>query len=156
MKKEFLKGFTMLTAILVIALASAVITANAQSSRYVGSTIPFEFTVGDTTLPAGEYRITPALGNALAVRNRDANVSVMRLTNEIERRGNKKHSRLVFRQYGHKYFLAEVWSGADATGRQLAKSRKERAIEREFATIASLTGKTDGGYAIVEVAAVLR
>ena len=50
MKKEGVKGITMLTAIIVIALATAVVSANGQSSRTVVSNVPFEFVVGDTAV----------------------------------------------------------------------------------------------------------
>lgn len=156
MRREVLKGITMLTMIVAIALATAVVSANAQSSRMVVSNVPFEFVVGDKTLPSGEYRINLALGNALTIRTADANAAAMRLTNEIQPRRNKTHARLVFHRYGNRYFLAEVWSGAGDTGRQLLKSRQERAIERELSTLASKTEQAESGYAIVEIAAMPR
>ena len=154
MKKNFLKGFTMLTLIVAIALATAVVSAHAQSSRLVVANVPFEFTVGDQTMPAGEYRIRPALSKGLSIQSADAKKTVMRLANDIE--PNKKPARLVFHRYGDRYFLAEVWSGPDTIGRQVLKSRQERAIERELATIASKSEYAESTYSIVEVAAVLR
>jgi hypothetical protein len=156
MKKEILKGITMLTMIVAIAFVAAGVSANAQSSRTVVSNVPFEFVVGGNALPAGEYRITRALGNALTIRSADANAAAMRLTIEIQPGKDKQHARLVFHRYGNSYFLAEVWSGAGDMGRQLLKSRQERAIERELSTLASKTEQAESGYAIVEVAAVLR
>lgn len=156
MKKEVLKGITMLTMIVAIALATAGVSANAQSSGMVVSNVPFEFVVGGNALPAGDYRITRDLGNALTIRTADANVAAVRLTIEIQPRKDKQHARLVFHRYGNRYFLAEVWSGAGDMGRQLLKSRQERAIERELSTLVSKTEQAEGGYAIVEVAAVLR
>lgn len=144
----------MVTMIVAIALAMAVVTAHAQSSRPVLSNVPFEFVVGDATLPAGEYRISRPFGNALTIQTVDANAAAIRLTNEIQS-GKSKHPRLVFRRYGERYFLAEVWNG-DASGRQLLKSRQERAIERETTSLASKTEQAECGYLIVEVAAVLR
>jgi hypothetical protein len=155
MKKEVLKGITMLTMIVALALASAVVS-NAQSPRMVVSNVPFEFVVGDGTLAAGEYRISRTLGTAVAIQKADGNRSATRLTIEIESRQDKQHARLVFRRYGDRYFLAEVWSGGDSTGRQLLKSRQERAIERELSSLTAKTEQADGGYAIVEVVAVLR
>jgi hypothetical protein len=156
MKKEVVKGITMLTTIVVIALATAVVSANAQSSRTVISNVPFEFAVGETTLPAGEYRISRALRNALTIQTSDASDSASRLTNEIEPRKNRQHARLIFHRYGQRYFLAEVWSGADSTGWRLLKSRQERAIERENSSLASKTEQAECGYAVVQVAAVLQ
>jgi hypothetical protein len=146
----------MLTMVVAIALATAVVSASAQSPKTVVSNVPFEFVVGDVTLPAGEYRINRPLGNALSIQTANASAATMRLSNEIQPRKDKQHARLVFHRYGERYFLAEVWTGSDDIGRQLLKSRQERAIERELSSIASKTEQAESGYAIVEVAAVLR
>ncbi|HEY5885878.1 MAG TPA: hypothetical protein VIT88_14405 [Pyrinomonadaceae bacterium] len=155
MRKEIFRGITMLTMILAIAFVTAVVSAQAQSAKTVVSNIPFEFAVGDQTLPAGKYRINRSLGNALTIQAREPAVVVNRLTNEIQARKDKT-ARLVFHRYGNRYFLAEVWTGTGDVGRQLLKSRQERAIEREISSIASKLEQGECGYELVEVAAVLR
>ncbi|MDQ6651883.1 MAG: hypothetical protein M3Y84_03975, partial [Acidobacteriota bacterium] len=55
MKKEILKAFTMLALIVALALATAVVSANAQSSNSVIANIPFEFVVGGESMPSGKY-----------------------------------------------------------------------------------------------------
>jgi hypothetical protein len=62
-------------------------------------------------------------------------------------------ARLVFHRYGQRYFLAEVWNGADKVGRQLMKSRDELAIERELASISSKSEMAQSCYETVEVLA---
>ncbi len=59
MKKELLKGFTMLMLIVVLAFASAV-AAKAQSSDRIVADIPFEFSVGDESMPSGQYAVKTA------------------------------------------------------------------------------------------------
>jgi hypothetical protein len=63
---------------------------------------------------------------------------------------------LVFRHYGNQYFLTEVWAAGETNGRQLAKSARQRAIERELASTSSKSEWAQRGYEIVEVAAVGR
>lgn len=156
MKKEILKGFTMLMLMVALALATAVISANAQSLNTVKANIRFEFVVGDKTLPAGEYFVKPvSAGGALAIQSADGRNSVLRQSGPTERDRNKTHARLVFHRYGQNYFLAEVWNG-ESTGRQIAKSRQERAIERELASIPSKSDLAQGTYETIEVVAVLR
>jgi hypothetical protein len=139
-------------------LATAVVSANGQSNRLIVADIPFEFVVGDKAMPAAEYKVRPAnsLGSGVLIQTADANNSAMRLTSALEPKKNKTHAKLVFHQYGNRYFLAEVWTGGDDRGLQLTKSRQERAIEREFATIASNSKSAPGTYAIVEVVAAIR
>ena len=160
MKKEVVKGFNMVLLIVVLAFASAVVSANAQSANRVVADIPFEFVVGDRAMAVGEYTLKAngTQGNALIIQSLDAKSSAIRLTNAIERPRSQGHTkaRLVFHRYGQRYFLAEVWSGADTTGRQLLKSRQERAIERELASIQRQGELTNGAYETVEIVATLR
>ena len=150
MKKELLKGFTMFALTVALALATTA-ASNAQTSNRIAADIPFEFTVGGQTLPSGQYAVRAAnsQGNALIVESKNAKSSAMRLTDPIRPNKTNEQARLVFHRYGERYFLAEVWSGSDSTGRQLMKSRQERAIERELASI-------QGSYETVEVLAALR
>ena len=153
MRNQVVKGITMLTMILAIAFATAVVSAQAQSAKTVISNVPFEFIVADSTLPAGKYRVNRSIGNALKIWTTDA--AAFRLTNEIQPSKDER-ARLVFHRYGDRYFLAEVWTGGGDPGRQLLKSRQERATEREMSSLASKTEQGECGPELVEVAAVLR
>ncbi len=156
MKKELLKGFTMLALTIALALATAV-ASNAQSGNRVVADIPFAFTVGDQPMPSGQYesREANSQGNALVIQSKDAKSSAIRLTTSI-RPDESKSARLVFHRYGERYFLAEVWSGGDSTGRQLMKSRQERASERELAGTRSKSDQTQSTYETIEILAALR
>ena len=157
MKKEVLKGFTMLMLILTLALATAVVSANAQTSNRLVADVPFEFAVGGESMPSGKYTLNSASsdGRVILIRSADAKNSAIRLTNAIESK-TRTNSRLVFHRYGQRYFLAEVWKGGDRTGRQLSKSRQERAIQRELAMVSQKSEPGQNLYEIVEVVAALR
>ena len=159
MKKELLKGLTMLMLVVVLALAAAVASANAQSANRVVATIPFDFSVGYKKLPAGDYSVQAInnTNNTLMIRSADARQAAVRLTNEIRRsKKNDTHARLVFHRYGERYFLAEVWSGFDEIGRELFKSHEEKALESELASIPAKSDTAQNTYETVEVLAKLR
>jgi hypothetical protein len=158
MKKELVKGLTMLMLVVVIALTTAVASANAQSANKVVADVPFEFSVGYKTMSAGEYsvRIVATAGDALMIQSADGKTSALRQSEATARLKNKTQARLVFHRYGERYFLAEVWNGADTSGRQLLRSQEERGIESELANIASTSDQAQATYEIVEVVAVLR
>ncbi len=158
MRKELVKRFTMLTLMVVIALASAVVTANAQASNKVVANIPFEFSVGYKTMPAGEYiaQTIASASDALLVQSVDGKSSALRLTEATIAKKNKSQARLVFHRYGERYFLAQIWVGADHSGRQLLKSQEERALQQELASIAAKDESVPTAFEIVEVVAVLR
>lgn len=154
MEKNILKGFTMLMLLVAVALAAAVVSANAQSTP-VKANIPFEFVVGDKTLPAGTYTAKPATaGGALTIQSADGKNSAVRLSDPTEQM-NKSRARMVFHRYGHNYFLAQVWNG-ESSGRELTKSKQERAIERELASIPSKSELAQSTYETIVVVAVLR
>jgi len=134
MRKQLLKGLTMLVAIMALAMVSAVASANGQS-RTSKANVPFEFMVGDKSLPAGAYTIASATaaGDALRVRSVESNESALRITSLLS---GKSSPKLVFHRYGERYFLAEVWSTA-GDGRQLMTCKQERAIQKEFSRLGS-------------------
>lgn len=159
MRKEIVKGFTMVVLVISLALMTAVVSANAQSAnRVVSSSIPFDFVVGNKTLPAGQYnfRRVTSVGEAILISAKDTKGSIISLTNVLEPTRQNSRARLVFHRYGQHYFLAEVWGGDGQNGRQLSRSRQERAMERELASIVSKTELAGRTYETVELLATIR
>ena len=155
MTKQLAKGFAMLMLVVALAFVTAVVSANGQS-RKARASVPFEFVVGDKALPAGDYNVDSITtnGETLRIGNAASKQSATRLTATAD--GSSKNAKLVFHRYGPRYFLAEVWTGAGAEGRQLMKSRQERAIEKESARIASLSGHAPRHtYETVEIVTTL-
>jgi hypothetical protein len=155
MRKQMLKGFTMLLLVVALALVTAVASANGQSSKTMAN-IPFEFVVGDKALPAGAYTVDSitSQNEAMIIRNVAAKDAAFRLTTPAS--GQSKHAKLVFHRYGERYFLAEVWAGEGGGGRELMKSRQERAIERELAKISSNSDLAQSRYERVEILATVQ
>ncbi|HXM35206.1 MAG TPA: hypothetical protein VN920_08465 [Pyrinomonadaceae bacterium] len=155
MRKQAAKGFAMFMLVIALAFATAVVSANGQSSQSKAN-VPFDFTVGSKTLASGNYAVDAmtAGGNCLKISNTQAKGAAVSLT--IPAEGRSKSSKLVFHRYGERYFLAEVWTDGGTHGRQLTKSRQERAIEKERARIASLSGSpVRHTYETVEIATTL-
>ena len=155
MKKNILKGTTMLMLLVAVTLATAVVSANAQSNP-IKANIPFEFIVGDKTLPAGAYTVTAAdaARDALMIQSADGKNSALRMSGPTEQK-NKGRAQMVFHRYGQNYFLAQVWNG-ESTGRELAKSKQERAVERELASISSKSELARSTYETIVVVAAAR
>ena len=158
MANQIIKGLTMLMIVVALAFVAAVASANGQSSQQAVAKIPFEFVVGDKSLPAGEYGVGSlnASGEVLRIRSTEDDDSAIRLTSPITRNSAPDKGTLVFHRYANHYFLTQVWSAGETTGRQLMKSKQERAIEREMAAISSKSESAQSRYEIVEVVAVRR
>jgi hypothetical protein len=98
-----------ISTIALLAIASLASCAGAYGQdRAVKANIPFDFTVGNTWMPAGEYKIsTPFDGSVIELRsmNRSAFVSVIATASHAEL--NSK-GELVFDRYGDSYYLHQV------------------------------------------------
>jgi len=105
----------MLMVVVALAVATAVVSAHAQSSKVVAD-IPFEFSVGFMMMPAGEYsaEIQTNANNALMIRSADGRLNAVRLSQETDRaKNNKTYARFVFHRYGERYFLYTVHLGVN-------------------------------------------
>lgn len=134
MKKQVARTLTMIS--LVVAMGVMVGSAQAQSlANKMRINIPFEFSVGDSKLPAGDYSIGRAMSTSgdavLLISNVNHSDSAFPLTNSAQSRDRKDVPTLVFHRYGDQYFLYQVWPAGGTYGRELVKSRSERELQRK-------------------------
>jgi hypothetical protein len=155
MKKQALKAVTMLVSIIALAFMTAV--ASSAQSHKLKADIPFDFVVGDKTLAAGEYTVGQITRDqsGIVIDSRDGKQSVIRLSNNLQANAPKQRTMLTFHRYGNSYFLAQVWTAGSAQGRELVRSKAERAAERELAKNAS-QGEVAQGMEVVTIFAELR
>jgi hypothetical protein len=152
MKRQIAKGLTMLMLVVGLAFASAAV-ANGQGNHLTAQ-IPFDFIVADKTLTSGQYQVRRQTDSGvIVIRDADGKNSLMRLTNEASGRRDMG-AKLVFHRYGSTYFLSQVW--INGSGRELARSKQERAAERELKAIAAYHGDTKPVYEVVELIATAR
>ena len=145
MAKQMIKGLAM--SVLMVTLSLITVSATkAQTTRQVAN-IPFDFVVGSEELQAGEYRVEPASSTGMAMKISGDHQAVFRLSSTITANRRAETGKLVFHRYGNRYFLAEIWTPGDSVGRELLKSKDEKAVERELAT-----AKSSRRYERVEVA----
>src|SRR5436305_1394066 len=113
----------------VLAAAGTQVPAPAAVSEYFTVQIPFEFTAGRSTLPAGEYTIKTIGENTLLVRNPAQTRAAMVMTNSAMKQVAREKSMLVFHVYGRRHYLSSAWMCGDYWGREVPKSRSERETE---------------------------
>jgi hypothetical protein len=126
MKRQVLGGFTALLLLMVLGAVSA----NAHSTIALTVNIPFDFFVGDRSMPAGEYAIeTGGLSDqVLFLRNAQGQPGVLFLTYPTETKGKGHADELVFKRYNDRYFLSSIWTADDPIGQELYMSRHEREL----------------------------
>jgi hypothetical protein len=124
----------MILAVIMLVAFGALSTAQAQNNGKpeLVANIPFAFSVGDKTMPGGEYIVqcinADSPTKVLQVRSKNGDYSAMVRTNSVIGK-IQDNARLVFYHYGDQYFFAQAWLPADNTGMQAPKSRTEKARE---------------------------
>jgi hypothetical protein len=116
--------------IIAIFLGFAVASVHAQTPSKLEVNIPFEFSAGKITMPAGVYSIKRLSGNNVTLRSEDGKSGVI-LNAPVTNNASDPNAveRLVFERYGDQYALSQIWLTAD-TGRQVWTNKKGQRSER--------------------------
>ena len=117
---------------LLVMLAAGTIYAQGSFTVIRGD-IPFDFIVGDKTLPAGIYEFHKVLGhtNLPRIQNtKNLEVVVLR-TAILAENGKQVKPMFVFRRYGEQYYIAQIWNGSNA-GIEVPRSSKERQVAKNY------------------------
>ena len=108
------------------ALAAVVLagagSVQAQESETLTATIPFDFKVGQATLPAGQYSLSYDAAEApgvLTVRGQDGHEGAVALTMPVTSAHSTKDAKLVFAREGTTAVLSEVFVGNEPTGLEI-------------------------------------
>jgi len=120
-----------------LGLLALLATASAFGQQHRGTfDIPFEFSAGGKSMPAGQYEVTQATGlGSMELTCSACKAGVLSVTHAVGSYDTSiSESRLVFNRYGDRYFLSSVsWPGSGVAS-TLPKSK----IERHFVVEASL------------------
>lgn len=122
--------------ILAVLFLLVVLTAGSMYAQSgIKADIPFAFTVVDKTFLAGEYSAKQLSDTPLVLLRGAENSSAMAMSYGIGGGQNfNVEPKFVFRRYGEKYFLAQVWMGGGTLGaREIPRSETERHIARNTA-----------------------
>ena len=113
----------------LISMCSA--RAHAQAVEFK---VPFDFIVGNQTLPTGTYRVSQAAGNVLLIRSRDGSSAALTSTFATDVR-KPAGGQIVFNRYGNRYFLHEVLCSDLAMNAEIPKSRIEKQAQIQEAQL---------------------
>ena len=122
----------------LVSLLSLLLVAGSAIAQtvHVRANIPFNFAVGSKTLPAGTYDVGTIDGRdskMLLLQGRDGNSSMIVGSNAAENFKAADKTKLVFNQYGSRYFLSEIWVNGATRGRQLPKTSREKELAKDWA-----------------------
>ena len=136
--KRALRGYLLSLFALGLALTLYPGKAQAQVVGDLEANIPFQFHVGNTKLPAGEYRIHPLEDSDLTlmeISSADGSASTLFQVQEIESNTTPTKSELIFNKYGNQYFLAQMFDQGEPSGSQVPESRYEKRVSQQATQI---------------------
>ena len=126
--------------ILAAGLFAATLTASLHAQTMnMQATIPFEFRIGSTVLPPGEYSIRHSGGVLFVKQTGGAHKGGIFLTvGEDRPAGSSAAGTLQFNRYGSTYYLSKVWPA----GSKEAQATPKTAREKELASHIGQPGTT--------------
>jgi len=107
----------------------AVSCLSAQSDHKTITAVPFDFMVGNRHMAAGTYDITIDQSTVL-VRGEENGLASFALAFWAHADKTQERAKLVFKRYGDRYFLSQIWYPGTNEGRELAVSKIERELAR--------------------------
>jgi len=111
-------------------------TLHAQNAGTISVNIPFGFAVDNKTLPAGDYYVRRSIEGArvvVQIRSTDNLRTVYVPIHPVSATEIQTDSKLVFNKYGDQYFLSQLWMSGRSNGEELARTSRERTLQREMA-----------------------
>ena len=111
-------------------------SAFGQSDRQTIIHIPFNFSVGEKTFPAGKYVIAQNRKDSdtvWVIRHKDNVGKALLLTRPVRANDEVEQTRLVFNRYDDLYFLQQIWTPGSQTGREIQTSNREKALAKALA-----------------------
>jgi len=127
-----MKKIIQLVSFLGLALTLGGVSANAQAVTNVDAKIPFDFVVGDKTLPSGTYVLriisTPSSSQRLEIRDSEQDIlhTVLMFTNGDR---NQERAELTFDRVSGKAVLTKIVT-AEA-GYSLPRSESAKLVARD-------------------------
>ena len=108
------------------AMISGAGLAHAQVSDPVEFTTTFGFTVGNTTMPAGAYKITRDTDNGVVYRIEGKHIGTLFEVEPTTVTKAPAKTEVVFKRYGQGYVLKSVWEEGSNEGVQTVVQEAER------------------------------
>jgi hypothetical protein len=118
---------------IVIAVLSLAGLGRAYAQDATVVKVPFPFVAGETLLPAGDYRVSPAMpdGSVLAITSMNGSASATVAVNPGDPAVPGGEPAFVFHAFGKRYFLAEVrTTDAPAYSVRLAPKDVDRVLAK--------------------------
>ena len=120
-----MKRMTSILTGLSLAVLFSVATAPAQSGgQEITANIPFEFTAGNISFPAGQYRFIRSGPGLFLIRDADGRGQMVLAGAPVQQNGAPEQSNLKFASVNGRHVLVQIWSDVADSGNDFPESAK--------------------------------
>jgi hypothetical protein len=123
----------------ILGVALTIVPAYAQSASRASANIPFDFSIGKTTLRAGSYTVEQLQSGLITFSSKDEMEHQFALTFPGDSDNETQKPHLVFIRYGSEAFLKRVFLSGNEDCRELPGSSRERDLIKNQASGAELS-----------------
>lgn len=121
---------TLMVLMIVLGAALVVAPARAQNGNPVSVNVPFDFSVGDTQLQAGNYKIAQLESGILVFSSEDGHQHQVAYTLRGDSANQSQTPHLVLTRYGNEVFLSQVFLSAGDDCNNLVRSSRQKMLKR--------------------------
>jgi hypothetical protein len=134
---------------IALLLGAVCVYTQAEIVPFIKVSIPFNFTVENQTLPAGDYTISDSDLHAQSViwlRSLDGqNVAVVH-THPTFSLDPSARTQLLFQHSGSEYFLSQLWTVGSTSGREVQLSERAKELARNGSGSVAATIVADASF----------
>jgi hypothetical protein len=144
-EEQFMRMTTRFVLAAVFLSAAGAATANAQVIDPMTFKTTFPFVAENTTLPAGDYTVTPLDDDPSILKLSNGKVSVLLETEGDRATRTPSKTEVIFNKYGDTYVLHEIVDPAAEGGVVMLPARAEKRHQKTYGTptpLAVPAGKT--------------
>lgn len=114
-------------------------TARAQliNEHLVSFAVPFEFTIGQRTFPAGSYSLVRTEPYLLELRDADKHSLAQIVTRSVQAQRAPEQSKVLFYTENGRHLLGQVWVGRESLGQEIYRPKNGSVLAKHSAAVDS-------------------
>ena len=118
----------------VLLLGSAAL-AQQLNNHVVAFVVPFEFTIGQKTFPAGSYSLVRTEPYLLELRDADKHSLTQIVTRSVEASKAPDQSKVLFYAEDGRHILGQVWLGRETLGQEIYRPKNGSVVAKHSAPV---------------------
>ena len=118
---------------MILLLGAVSVYSQAENVPFLRVSIPFNFTVDNHQLPAGDYIVSESELNPQSViwlQSTDGQHTTVVHTNQTFMLSPSANAKLIFQHSGSEYFLSQIWTSGQTSGRELVLRERAKEMSR--------------------------